>query len=143
MLSRLEYEGNHMWSDRLSKLSNLQATLLRHALMHFPSVKRVVYSTCSVNEEENEKVVEEVLSYVNKEFQLLNCSDSFTGWKSCSPSNYKCADKCIRSTPTEDCSNGFFIAVFERINNSTTSRKRISKHALKYKSKKSKRSKNK
>ena len=41
--------------DRLAKLAEMQIKILSHALA-FPNVKRVAYSTCSVTEEENEKV---------------------------------------------------------------------------------------
>lgn len=37
-------------AERLKRLASLQAKMLRHAL-RFPQVQRVVYSTCSVNEE--------------------------------------------------------------------------------------------
>ena len=42
--------------ERLRSLSSLQCKLLSHALS-FPAVKKVVYSTCAISEEENEKVV--------------------------------------------------------------------------------------
>lgn len=47
-------------SDRLTKLSNLQARIVEHALS-FPSATRVTYSTCSIHLTENESVVERVL----------------------------------------------------------------------------------
>ena len=42
--------------ERLQSLSSVQSKLLSHALT-FPAAKRVVYSTCAVSEEENERVV--------------------------------------------------------------------------------------
>lgn len=44
---------------RLGQLHKLQAQILRHAFS-FPKVKKIVYSTCSINEEENEQVCEEI-----------------------------------------------------------------------------------
>lgn len=41
--------------ERLARLAALQTRMLRHAAA-FPSVGTIVYSTCSVSEEENEKV---------------------------------------------------------------------------------------
>lgn len=49
------------WS-RIGRLAAVQIQLLRHALVAFPRVRRVVYSTCSVLIEENEKVVEALLA---------------------------------------------------------------------------------
>lgn len=46
--------------DRLTKLSNIQARIVEHALS-FPSATRVTYSTCSIHVIENESVVERVL----------------------------------------------------------------------------------
>lgn len=45
---------------RLDALTKFQKRMIEHS-MSFPKVKRIVYSTCSVNTEENELVVEEAL----------------------------------------------------------------------------------
>jgi putative methyltransferase len=45
---------------RLESLSAFQLKLLRHA-MSFPAVERIVYSTCSIHEEENECIVVKAL----------------------------------------------------------------------------------
>lgn len=47
-------------NDRLTKLSNIQARIVEHALS-FPSATHVTYSTCSIHLTENESVVERVL----------------------------------------------------------------------------------
>lgn len=47
--------------DRLTKLSNLQARIVEHALT-FPNATHVTYSTCSVHLIENEAVVARVLA---------------------------------------------------------------------------------
>lgn len=114
MLSRLDYDKTEISNSRLKRLSSLQSKLLRHALTMFPSVKRVVYSTCSVNAEENEKVIEEALLHTT-EFKLINCSLFFKQWESLGLPQYNCGKYCIRSVPDRDCMNGFFIAAFERI----------------------------
>lgn len=43
-------------NDRLYKLCGLQFKLLSHAMRDFPSAKRIVYSTCSLHQDENERV---------------------------------------------------------------------------------------
>ena len=47
--------------DRLTKLSNLQTHIIEHAFS-FPNARRIVYSTCSIHETENEDVVRRALS---------------------------------------------------------------------------------
>lgn len=48
-------ENEH--SSRLARLEALQRKMLLHAMMNFENVNRIVYSTCSINKEENENVV--------------------------------------------------------------------------------------
>jgi putative methyltransferase len=47
-------------AERLAALSDFQLRLLQHA-MKFPAARRIVYSTCSVHDEENEGVVAKAL----------------------------------------------------------------------------------
>ena len=50
---------------RIQSLSNFQLVALKHS-MQFPNVDRIVYSTCSVHDEENEVVVSKALSEIDK-----------------------------------------------------------------------------
>lgn len=43
--------------DRLFQLATLQSKMLVFALKNFPNAKKLVYSTCSINVEENEQVI--------------------------------------------------------------------------------------
>lgn len=63
----LEDDGVDAKKDdkRIQSLSNFQLVALKHA-MSFPNVDRIVYSTCSVHDEENEAVVSKALSEAGK-----------------------------------------------------------------------------
>ena len=74
-------------SERLKSLSRFQVMILKHALS-FPSVKRILYSTCSIHKEvswhtfsivlkqrlckENEIVISEVLQEYKDHFRLVH-----------------------------------------------------------------------
>ncbi|QLG72495.1 hypothetical protein HG535_0D02030 [Zygotorulaspora mrakii] len=131
----LEEEEQAVASDdpdlqsRLSKLSSFQFQVVKHA-MSLPNAKKIVYSTCSVHPEENEKVVIDL---------LLDRKVQEWGWKVAGRENVipdwprrgikgefdqvfrketaKCqelADSCIRALPREDGGIGFFAVCFER-----------------------------
>lgn len=117
MSDRLNLDGGGSKSApaRLKSLQSFQVLLLRHALLNFPSVKRVVYSTCSMYQEENEMVVDEILSDIGQSYKLKSVKKLLGGnWKNYSSEEFACGNKCLYAKPEIDYSNGFFVAVFER-----------------------------
>ena len=99
--------------ERLQNLAAFQTHLLSHALSH-PSAQEVVYSTCSLNTEENEEVVQSVLSQCENEFELENLQSKLQGWKHFGRENYGCGKYCLRTVPEIDKCHGFFVAKFIR-----------------------------
>jgi len=61
-------------AEDISKLSELQISLLRAALKHVASGGALIYSTCSLESEECEQVVEHVLSENARELELGSIS---------------------------------------------------------------------
>jgi putative methyltransferase len=109
--------------ERITTLSNFQLTTLLHA-MSFSQVERIVYSTCSLHEEENELVVSQALS--------SSCNQEANGdsiWKLVAPSCLQHWKRrghvvdaltreqasCLVRSNQNDETNGFFVAYFERI----------------------------
>nr|XP_018897310.1 PREDICTED: probable 28S rRNA (cytosine-C(5))-methyltransferase [Bemisia tabaci] len=113
MMGRKEGANDHKDEFRLRKLANFQTQLLLHALRDFPSAEKVVYSTCSMEIQENEEVIREVLSKV-KDFKLVDLRAKIPDWKNFGSSDYKCGKKCIYCRADEDLCNGFFVALFKR-----------------------------
>nr|XP_004666246.1 28S rRNA (cytosine-C(5))-methyltransferase isoform X2 [Jaculus jaculus] len=112
MLSRqLEEHGAGTPSKaRLSALAGFQQRALCHALS-FPSLKRLVYSTCSLCQEENEDVVCEALQQSSGAFRL---APVLPFWPHRGLHTFPGAEHCLRASPETTLTGGFFIAVFER-----------------------------
>ncbi|KAH9614650.1 hypothetical protein KSS87_015629 [Heliosperma pusillum] len=97
---------------RLTKLAAFQKKALEHALS-FPSVERIVYSTCSIHQIENEDVIKSVLPMALKNgFQLAT---PFPQFPRRGLPVFEGSEHLLRMDPTED-KEGFFIALFTRKN---------------------------
>ncbi|CAG9803396.1 unnamed protein product [Chironomus riparius] len=109
----------HKDLSRLYKLSGLQFKLLSHAMISFPNVTRIVYSTCSIYPEENEEVVMSCLSKIGN-FRLVNAGEILNNkWKNYgNEKSYPgIGQNVLYASNDDDCSdltNGFFVAVLEK-----------------------------
>ena len=116
MASRKDYlvdESLEADPARLRGLQQLQCRILSHALS-FPGVRRVVYSTCSIHQEENEDVVREVLEG-REDFRLVPLMQETWDHRGLVREGDDDIGKlCLRASPREDLTNGFFVALFER-----------------------------
>ncbi|XP_032901922.1 28S rRNA (cytosine-C(5))-methyltransferase [Amblyraja radiata] len=99
-------------TQRLQALAAFQHKALSHALS-FPSVERVIYSTCSVNREENEDVVEKILQQYGNHFRLVNLMPS---WPCRGLDTFPEGPRCLRASPSATLTNGFFVAMLEKQN---------------------------
>ncbi|KAI5954849.1 hypothetical protein KGF57_003874 [Candida theae] len=123
-----EEENN---DQRLEKLASFQVVIMKHALS-FPSASKVVYSTCSIHAEENERVVIDLLSdrqVQSQGWKLATRDEVLPSWErrgiesefvalSRDPEICKqLAGGCVRSNPKEDGGIGFFAACFVRKKN--------------------------
>lgn len=97
-------------NQRLVQLSKFQCMIVKHA-MKFPSVQRVVYSTCSIHAQENENVVAEILRDC-PQFRLV--PRIFPEWPRRGLPEFAFAEDVIRADAKSDHMNGFFVALFER-----------------------------
>ncbi|KAK2640100.1 hypothetical protein Ddye_027895 [Dipteronia dyeriana] len=97
-------------SERLNKLAAFQKKALEHALS-FPAVERVVYSTCSIDQIENEDVVQSLLPVaISYGFQLAT---PFPKWHRRGLPVFDGSEHLLRTNIVKD-KVGFFIALFVR-----------------------------
>jgi 16S rRNA (cytosine967-C5)-methyltransferase len=105
-------------AEDLGDLHDRQARLLRNALPFLAPHGRLVYSTCSLEPEENEFVVREVLGAMGDTFRISDpriAIESFLQ-ESVLTQSIVCADGFFRTFPPAHGTDGFFAAVIERRN---------------------------
>jgi 16S rRNA (cytosine967-C5)-methyltransferase len=102
--------------EDLPDLHGRQAVLLRNALAHLAPGGRLVYSTCSLEPEENESVVREVLGGLGDSFRLADVRDCIESLlqPAVAVESALCADGFFRTFPPRHGTDGFFAAVIER-----------------------------
>jgi putative methyltransferase len=132
-LEDAEIDGNDKTTmeekaKRIQSLANFQLVALKHA-MSFPSVDRIVYSTCSVHDEENEIVVGKALSEANGSMEGADGDEWILVAPAClnpwhrrgnsggvggllSEDQARCLIRCDGLDGDE--TNGFFVGYFER-----------------------------
>jgi 16S rRNA (cytosine967-C5)-methyltransferase len=109
------------WRLQLPDLADLherQFAILRSALAQVAAGGRVIYSTCSLEKEENESVVERALSEGNA-FRLLDCRDELerlklNGELTLSKPDSLTRGLYLRTLPGIHPCDGFFAAILEK-----------------------------
>lgn len=95
------------WAFEESSLPGLQLKILENAAMYLKHGGSLIYSTCTLNKQENECVVEKFLSQ-NTEFEPEDFGGLIPKRFSCSGRGY------ITLYPDTDRTDGFFIAKIKR-----------------------------
>jgi 16S rRNA (cytosine967-C5)-methyltransferase len=103
--------------EQLTELHTLQTQLLRNALAHLAPGGRLVYSTCSIEAEENESVVAEVLNE-RASVRLAAPSEAQTALAphlapGLDAASFFALDGFFRTSPAAHASDGFFAAALE------------------------------
>ncbi len=102
---RRKPEIRHKSLEEISALPELQFTILSNAARYLKKGGRLVYSTCSLNPAENERVCDRFLKD-NKDFTIKDISDI--------TDNVYTNNGMITLMPHNNSTDGFFIAAFER-----------------------------
>jgi 16S rRNA (cytosine967-C5)-methyltransferase len=104
--------------EDLPDLQSRQIAILSSALTHLAPAGRLVYSTCSLEREENEAVVETSLAG-KSELKLIDCRGELDKLRSSGELRWPDADSLLggpylRTIPGKHPCDGFFAAVIER-----------------------------
>ena len=102
----------------LAELQQRQLTILRSALQHLRPGGQLIYSTCSLENEENEDVIDQVLTRPNS-FRLIDCRTELDRLKSSGTLTWSDVDSFtrgpyLRTIPGVHPCDGFFAAILER-----------------------------
>jgi 16S rRNA (cytosine967-C5)-methyltransferase len=105
--------------DDLAELQQRQLAILRSAMAQVAVGGRLIYSTCSLEKEECEDVVERALED-NTSFRLLNCGDELKELRAKGVLVWSDIDSTargpyLRTIPGIHPCDGFFAAILERI----------------------------
>jgi len=132
--------------SRVQTIASFQRLALLHA-MSFPNLKRIVYSTCSIHEEENEIVAASALhehnarndEYPDQKWKIV-APIALNGWTRRGHTDIQLSEdvtwteedakSCVRVDGRKgDETNGFFVACFERkdTDNTATTTKEFDK----------------
>lgn len=95
--------------ERVLKLQEFQLSMIKKAFS-FPKLKQLVYSTCSIHDEENEQVVEKALTLSD----AFECVRVHPEMPMRGHSSYPHGDLCVRTLPERDHTIGFFVSLFQR-----------------------------
>ncbi len=102
----------------LAELHDRQLSILRAALAHVAPKGRLIYSTCSLEKEENENVVELALAE-NKCFHLVDCGSELENLRAAGKLTWPdpaslARGPYLRTIPGIHPCDGFFAAIVER-----------------------------
>ena len=102
----------------VAELHDRQLSILRSALEHVSPKGRLIYSTCSLEKEENEDIVEKVLAG-NTSFRLIDCASELNCLKAASELAWPDVSSLtrgpyLRTIPGIHPCDGFFAAILER-----------------------------
>lgn len=104
--------------SQLAELHELQVTMLASAAVQLASGGRLVYSTCSMEMEENEEVVEEVLGG-NRALRRVPAAEverSLAPWlvEGVAPASLLDGEGQFHTAPDENLTDGFFAGILTR-----------------------------
>jgi 16S rRNA (cytosine967-C5)-methyltransferase len=105
--------------NQLEEFHSLQVKLLRNALAQLAPGGRLVYSTCSMEPEENESVISEVLNF-SSSVRIMTASECAKLLEphliaGVAPETLVDSQGFFRTAPATNRTDGFFAAVLEKI----------------------------